>query len=881
MPNLQPEAVVQAHPRNDVAARLWVTNPARAGLLGWLFRYVLLTALLVLLAAVEYGRVTYRSIEASLPNASEIGDYETSAPGVTRIVASDGSLLVELARENRAYARIDDIPDRVIDAFVAAEDRRFFDHPGIDLRGIGRAVVANLRSGTISQGGSTITQQVAKGFLGDEQTLERKLREAVLAIRLESLLDKRAILEIYLNKIFLGAGTYGVATAAERYFGKRLSELTLAEAALLAGLPKAPSFYSPVSSPERARIRRDIVLDDMAEAGAISAEEAERAKQEPIVLAREPEDVFRWRAPYYAEFARQQVEAELGSDAILSAGLRIETPVVLQYQAHAHKAIDRAVRKLDRRQGWRGPEAHLRDEAARSEFIARAKQEYDGIDWAKDSSRFRLGLVQSVEDRHAEILVGSTSFSLPLANASWAAPYDARSGKNDRTITRLSLALEAGDIVWVRPDHRLKDLEADALTGDPNAATGDGTASAGTRDSISAAVSSWQLELGQTPRMEAALYTVAHDSGYVEMMEGGDDYDRSQFNRSVQSCRQPGSVFKAVYYGLALDGGRYAMDSILEGKPYEPEPGEVWNPRNIDKTIDGKVLLRTSLIRSLNTSSIRLFARLGANNVVTWARKLGIRSTLIADKALALGASCVHMDELGRAFSVHVQGGALREPVYVTRITDKRGRVLVDRRSPLAADVDVAGRADRMMAEALAGPTQVIDERTAFLMTRLLREVVTAGIGGRAGTIGVPCGGKSGTASKGPFTTDTWFSGFTSRHTTVAWMGDDAYERSMGDEDASYTTAIPLWADYMKPVVTGLPHGPVPLSKPPGIGSRVVDATRGGPPVPGFPSATIYVLEEQVGMMPAEVVDSVDPGPTQLGPPRPSDAPTQHELLPD
>ena len=285
------------------------------------------------------------------------------------------------------------------------------------------------------------------------------------------------------------------------------------------------------------------------------------------------------------------------------------------------------------------------------------------------------------------------------------------------------------------------------------------------------------------------------------------------------------------------------MDHGLDprGQAWEPEEGEEWNPRNIDKTLDGKVLFRTAFIKSLNTPSIRLFLRLGADEVVEWSRRLGFTTELIADKALSLGASCVHTDELSRAFAVYARGGRWVEPATVRRIVDKRGRTVVDHRHPSDGALDVAGRIDRMGALAVDAPEQIVDEKTAFLITRLMREVVTSGTSTRATTIGAPAAGKSGTASKGTYTTDTWFVGFTSRHMTAAWMGDDEYERSLGEEDASYTTAIPMWTDYMKKVVAARPdHRKLPLDKPPGITSKVVDATHGGDPVAGLPQATIY-----------------------------------------
>ncbi|PRP90677.1 Penicillin-binding protein 1A [Enhygromyxa salina] len=792
--------------------------------MGWLFRYVVLVALLSLLGLTMVGRAAYRYFASDLPDLDSVSAYRDQAPGVTRIHAADGTLLAELAREHRAYARLEDVPEPLIAAFLSAEDRRFYAHNGLDFRGLARAAKANVKSGTIVQGGSTITQQVAKSFLSDqERTLERKVREAILSLRMESRVGKAAILEIYLNKIFLGHGAYGVGAAASRYFDKQLDELTLAESALIAGLAQAPSRWSPVTNPELAQRRRDEVLFDMVEAGYLETSEAEAASAEPIVLAK-LRDPFRWRAPFYAEHVRQVVGERLGPEAVLSDGLVIESGTNLVLQAAADHAVDHAARKLDRRQGWRGPVAHLSKPAARERLHARMLSEYGEQPFVAPE-RWLLGLVTELERYEAVVDLGAVEGSLLLRGANWAAPYDPRSGENDKTIGDLRRALEIGDVVWVRPHLNAEgELQRDDERG------------------------TFTLSLGQTPRVEGTLFTYDHGLGYVEAMAPGVDYDRSQYNRATQACRSPGSVFKAFYYALALDEG-WQMDDVLEAKPWEPEPGEEWNPRNIDKTIDGKVLLRTALIKSLNTPSIRLFLAVGIQDVINFARKLGFTTELIADKGLSLGASCVHIDELTGAFAVFARGGSRRDPVYLRRVTDKHGQLRIDQRHPFDGAVDIAGRIDRMAALASDPPAQLVDPRTNFLISRLLREVVTSGTSTRANSIGAPAAGKSGTSS-GHFmrdgrwddlTTDTWFVGYTSRHATAAWMGfDDRNERSLGDEDASYTTAIPLWTDFMKAVVADRSHERVPPSTPQGIGTKIVDATHGGPPVPGMPQATIY-----------------------------------------
>lgn len=814
--------------------RVWVVNPSRSSWFGWLLRYYLFAIAVLLVVATVAIVVAYRTIAEDLPELDTIEDYASSAPGVTRIYAADGTLLVELAREHRAYASYGDIPPALVAAITASEDRRFFEHGGLDVRGLARAALANLRSGTVSQGGSTITQQVAKGFLSHEQTILRKLREAILSVRIESRLKKEQILEIYLNKTFFGHNAYGVASAASRYFGKELGELTLAECALIAGLARTPGRDSPFVSLERAKARRAVVLQDMVEAGAITAAERDAASEEPIVLAHAPE-VFRARAPFYAEHVRQAVTERLGEDALLQGGLRIETALELPAQAMADRAADNALRDIDERQGFRGPVTHISRPEPQAELLRRTTAEYGADPLAADdcvpaapderleldcpneegamcspeaqpmpsapdcTPRWRLALVERTNKYNAWVKVGATEAILPLRQMAWASRYDRNTGVNDKRIDDVRDALEAGDVVWVRrapPQKRPQNGNED--------------------------VTLPEVELGQTPRVEAAIYTFDHQTGYVQALQGGHDYDRSQFNRAIQGCRQPGSVFKAIYYSLALDTRDFTMGTVLEDRAYEPEPGEEWNPQNLHGSLSGEVILRNAFIHSLNLPSIRLFNRLGAERVVKWARRLGFSTELIADKALSLGASCVRMDELSRAFGVFVREGKWVDPVYVRRVVDKNGVVLVDDRHPWDDAMDVGGRIDAMARLGLEPPKQIIDIGTAFLTAKMMRDVVTNGIAKKASKAGVPAGGKSGTASKGRWTTDTWFVGFTSRWVTAAWVGDDTYERSLGDEDASYTTATPMWTDFMRRMAAGIPHRMVPVRRPEGIRPRMV-----------------------------------------------------------
>ncbi|HWB74124.1 MAG TPA: penicillin-binding transpeptidase domain-containing protein, partial [Nannocystaceae bacterium] len=521
--------------------------------------------------------------------------------------------------------------------------------------------------------------------------------------------------------------------------------------------------------------------------------------------------------PFYAEHVRQAVSERLGEDALLSGGLRIETAVELPAQAMADRAVDNALREIDERQGFRGPVTHLARPEKQAEFLKRTTAEYGSDPLVADvcvpaapderieldcpneegamcnpaaqpmpsapdcQPRWRLALVERTNKYNAWVKVGGTEAILPLRQMAWAARYDRNTGVNDKRIDDVRDALEAGDVVWVRrapPQKRPQNGNED--------------------------VTLPEVELGQVPRVEAVIYSFDHQTGYVQAMQGGHDYDRSQFNRAIQGCRQPGSVFKAIYYSLALDTRDFTMGTVLEDRAYVPDPGEEWNPQNLHGSLSGEVLLRNSFIHSLNLPSIRLFNRLGAEKVVTWARRLGFTTELIADKALSLGASCVRTDELSRAFGVFVREGKWLEPIYVRRVVDKNGVVLVDDRHPWDDAMEVGGRIDAMARQGLHPPKQIVDIGTAFLTAKMMRDVVTNGIAKTASKAGVPAGGKSGTASKGRWTTDTWFVGFTSRYVTAAWVGDDTYERSLGDEDASYTTATPMWTDFMRRMAAGI-----------------------------------------------------------------------------
>lgn len=791
-----------------------VANPADGGYLYWLFKYFTFGAISTLIMLLASLPTIYFLVALSIPAPPDLKAYNQQAELETKIFSSDGQVLTTLAENYRYLTRLEEVPPMLIKAFLAAEDRSFFYHHGVDFRGILRAVVANLRAGTVRQGGSTITQQVAKSYLSPERTIQRKLKELVLARRIEARFSKQDILSLYLNHIFLGANAYGVKAAGRVYFGKELRELSLSEMAMLAGLVRAPSRYSPRTNLERAQRRRNQVLEAMREAGFITPQQALKTLAESLRLATPQSDPMYWVAPHFAEHARRMLIQRYGKKQVYSAGWKVETTVDLHLQSIAQDKAISAASALDRRQGWRGPIMHLRSPKQTAEFLTRAQKIYTQP--TLQINRPYPTLIERVSGSTATGRIGDRRVILPESLMEWAAPYSRTNAENERTIGSINDVLTPGDVVWSISPPRWLRRKSWGTPGD--------------KETV--------MALYQIPRIESAIYTYDHQSGYVLAMVGGLDFDRSNFNRCIQACRQPGSVYKPIYYSLALDGNELSMGTILHDKPYEPEPGEEWNPQNVHGTLDGKVTMHAALVRSLNLPSIEILNKVGAKAAATWARRLGFTTPIHADKALALGASCVRVDELTRAFGTFVRGGNQMDPIYIRQIRDRNDEVVEDYTIPEDPLLTESDRLDRLWAKSTETPKQVIDPTTAFLITKLLRDTVLYGIAARCQTVPVPTGGKGGTSSD---TMDVWFLGFTSQWVTAVWMGDDTYQRPLGEKEASYTSAIPLWAEYMKETVGKRPHQELPLGKiPEGLKSTVIDLLSGSTPKPGLPSVRIY-----------------------------------------
>ena len=799
-------------PRIPVA----VANRADGGIPYWLGKLYGFAVLVGLAIGCLLCTILYSYFSLHTPKTRNLREYKHAVPAVSRIYAADGTLLGEFAKEWREFVAYDEIPEQLTNAFLAVEDHDFFHHGGIYFKGIARAVWANVTSGDFAQGGSTITQQLAKQDLGAEKSLSRKAKEAIMARRLEATYSKKAILAVYLNQIYLGDGAFGVRAAARRYFQKDLGQLTLAECALIAGLAKAPTAYSPIHAKPHAIERRNLVLDRMAQYGFATQAAVDAAKREDIVLDLY-RDIFPDRMPYYAEHVRRYITDHYGNDALFSKGLRIETAAEPSWEAAAYENADFGARHQDKRQGWRGPEWRI-DGEARAKLIERQKQLY-GTGPLVMGKRY-LAVVDKVDNEHAEVVVGDRRLQLPLRNMSWAAKWQAGNAENDATIESATEALKAGYVVWVSREVRTvpKYRDWDLGLGSKNPGW---IAHDDQHEWDGAHADTVRLE--QVPHPQTTIFTADHHDGYVVAMVGGFDYDRSVFNRAVQACRQPGSTYKPIYYSLGLDQG-YGFDTVLDDVPVEitdPATGEVWSPTNLGETMDHAVTLEYALVFSKNIPSVDLFQRLGAKNVEAWARRLGFTTKIFADDALALGASCSKLDEMARAFTVFARlgqwwpraAGHEKDWVYVRRIVDRTGATIEDNTVPEDPELAAGDRLDRVAATTGVRAAQAIPQRTAYLMQRLLEHEVKFGFANVVRATGMIAAGKTGTSSA---TSDNMFIAFTSKFTTLVWMGDDKKERALGKSDAAYLTVVPLWSRYMFEAAHNYPNVDIPWFTPPG-----------------------------------------------------------------
>ena len=713
-------------------------------LLLWLLGIVLVAGVAGALAVMGF----FFYLVEDLPKIASLADYRPST--VTTVYADDEQKIAEFYKERRLVIPLEAIPPMLVEAFIAAEDSRFYEHGGIDFKSILRAFFKNLEAGTIVQGGSTITQQVTKSFfLTPERSYKRKLKEAVLAYRISETFSKEEVLFLYLNQIYLGHGAYGVQAAAQNYFDKPVQELTLAECAILAGLPQAPSRYSPHRFPERARQRQLYVLNRMEDEGYITAQQAEEARNETWGI-KPRRNWYVEQAPFYTEHVRRYVEQKYGEEALYQEGLNIYTAVNVAMQTAAREEIQKGLRELDKRQGYRGPSDNIAPEE-REAFLAtltHAQAENLVPDAMVE------GLVTAVDDKKSRVAVnlGAATGILLLDDMTWARKPNPEVIYWSAKVVRPSQVLEAGDVINVRLKEKI----------------GDGD--------------SWQLALEQTPKAQSALLSIEAETGYVKAMVGGRDFQDSQFNRAIQSRRQPGSAFKPIIYAAAIDHG-YTPATVILDAPIVFEDTErdfTWKPKNYAEKFYGPTLLRQALAKSRNVVTVKILKDIGIDYAIEYARKVGIHSHLNRDLSIALGSSGVSLLEIVNAYSVFANQGYRINPIFITRITDRDGRVLEENRPERE---------------------KVIEETTAFIVNSLLESVVKSGTGKRVRALNRPVAGKTGTTNN---LYDAWFVGYTPDIITGVWVGFDE-EGSLGRGETGSRAASPIWLGFMQRAMADRP----------------------------------------------------------------------------
>ena len=797
--------------RRTTRTRVSIERRYDGGVVYWAAKLYVFAAFVVVAGLVLTSIFTYSHFAKEAPPAPDLTQYANVVPAVSRVYAADGTLLAEFAEEWREITPFDAIPSQLANAFLAAEDHDFHEHSGLYFKGIARAAWRNITAGDFAQGGSTITQQVAKQFLTSDKSLDRKAKEAIMARRLEATYSKEAILSVYLNHIFLGNGAYGVKAAALRYFDKKLDELTVSEMATIAGLAQAPTRYSPSRHPERAIKRRDTILDRMVQHGFLTQEEAASAKLEKLKI-KSYRSIFGDQSPYYAQHIRSYVDDRYGKEALQKQGLRVEAAVEPVVDALAYENIDYGAHKQDKRQGWRGPVASL-DTHSQEIFLERAREMY-GNGELEPKKRY-LALVTEVAAKMVNVRIADTDYELPLSNMKWASPWSKKDAINDVEINNATSALRAGDVVWVQKDIvEAKEFDRWFLSKGVNPHW----QGVPTEERLAALRSKAEgrVTLDQVPHPQSAIFTGDHETGYVLAMVGGTDFDRSVYDRAYQALRQPGSTYKPIYYSAAFTEG-YGFDTALNDVPraeVDPETGEIWTPENFQGTMDNKVSLEYAMVFSKNVASVDVFKKVGADNVEAWARRLGFTTKIFADKALALGASSTKLHELSKAFAIFARNGRDFDWTWVRRIFDREGNLLEDNTVFYDPMLRASDRLDRLAVVAGVETKQAIPERAAFLTSKLLRQTIKSGFSSIVRNTGIVSAGKTGTSSA---TMDNTFVSYTSRWLTTVWMGDDMRQRPLGVKDAAYMTVEPMWARYMYKATQGHPNKDIPWNVPDGL----------------------------------------------------------------
>ena len=715
----------------------------------WLLYPLLLVVVGVFATALLLGFAA-AMIWPTLPPLDIVTDYRPKVP--LRVYSAEGKLIGEFGEERRSVVSMQQVPKALVDAILAAEDERYFQHKGVDYLGVARAAIANFTHIGPRQGASTITMQVARNFfLSREKTLTRKVNEMLLAFKIESSLTKSQILELYINQIYLGQRAYGFASAARIYYGKTLEGLSLAEIAMLAGLPKGPSIFNPVANPARAKLRQQYVLRRMRELNVISAEEQANADKQPLAVKNELNE-FATKADYIAEMVRQAMY-ERYKEGAYAMGLKVHTTIFVNHQTAANAALRAGLLAYDRRHGYRGPEAYAEIPAnATEETFDDALQEYP------DSEDIYAAIVTEASPKRVKAyrrngeLIEINDAGLRFA----AEALTDKVGPNQR--------IRRGAIIRVQANGNKR----------------------------------WAIT--QLPAVESMLLSADPRDGAIRALAGGFDFARSQFNHATQALRQPGSSFKPFVYSAALEKG-FGPGSIVDDSPLTfsaaQTGGQLWEPKNYDGTYDGPISIRQALVRSKNLVSIRILQAIGTRYAQDYITRFGFEAKLHPPYlTMALGAGNVTPMQMVGGYSVFANGGFRVKPYFIQRIEDSKGNVLFAEK-PVRANENAE---------------KVIDERNAYIMTNMMRDVVRYGTATAAMKLGRgDLAGKTGTTND---FLDAWFGGYNAELVAVAWVGYDQ-PKTLGRNETGGSVALPIWISYMGAVLKGVAE--VPLEAPKGL----------------------------------------------------------------
>jgi penicillin-binding protein 1A len=727
----------------------------------------------------------------SLPDYSQLQDYEPAV--MTRVHASDGSLLAEYARERRLYVPIQAIPKLVINAFIAAEDKNFYEHGGIDFSGIARAgmlYVQQYGSGRRPQGASTITQQVAKNFLlTNEVSFARKIKEALLSMKIERAFSKEKILELYLNEIYLGMGAYGVAAASLLYFDKSVHELTVAEAAYLAALPKAPNNYHPFRQRERALERRNYVVERMLEDHYITAQEAEKARKDPLKITQRPTGAHIFAAEYFAEEVRRYIAENYTEKKLYEGGLSVRTTLDPKMQVLARNVLVDGFVRFDEQHGYRGPINKIDIAGDWGAKLAEVKTLSDVAPWrlavvleTGDASA-RIGFQPPREPSGALSKTRETA-TVPLEGVKWAKPT---SGPyKGKVPAKVSQVLEPGDVVYVDP--------------------------IGKDD---------QFRLRQIPEVSGAIVVMEPQTGRVLAMAGGFSYDQSQFNRATQALRQPGSSFKPLVYAAALDNG-YTPSTVVLDAPIEIDTGTgIWAPENYTRKYYGPSTLRFGIEQSRNVMTVRLAQDIGMPLIAEYARRFGVYDTMPPYLSFALGAGETTLLRMVGAYAMFDNGGRKVQPTLIDRIQDRYGHTIYkhDARECQGCDAEKWAKQDEPVL--LDKRERVLDPMTAYQITSMMEGVVQRGTATVVKEVGKPIAGKTGTTNDEK---DAWFIGFSPDLVVGVYLGYDK-PRHLGNQATGGVLVAPIVRDFMKVALADKPA--LPFRVPAGIKLIRIDPKTG------------------------------------------------------